>query len=134
VKCHTDLPIALIPMIDISDTGKYLTPILLNPAKYNGKNFTCATDFYTPLQLIEGWSQVTGVKVTYEQIGPGEKQGALTDEMHEQLKKSLGLINVWGYFGEKGRDDLDWTLKQMDEKPNTWEEFVRMNRPWFGEE
>jgi hypothetical protein len=34
-------------MIDITDTGKFLAPILLNPKKYNGKSFTCATAFYT---------------------------------------------------------------------------------------
>lgn len=122
-------------MIDITDTGKFLTPILLNATKYNGKNFTCATAFYNPLQLIEGWSKVTGIKVTYEQIGSAEKQGALTDEMHQQLKKSLGLINIWGYFGKTGRKDLDWTLEQMSEMPTSWEEFVSGNKGhWFGEE
>ncbi|KAF8859641.1 NmrA-domain-containing protein [Acephala macrosclerotiorum] len=98
-----------IPMIDVTDTGKYLTPILLNLKKYNGKSFTCATVFYNPIHLVEGWAKVTGKKVTYEQIDI-EKQGTLTDDMHQQLKKSLGLINVWGYFGPSGKEDLEWTL------------------------
>lgn len=119
-------------MIDITDTGRFVTPILLNPTKYNGTRFTCATDFYTPNQLIDGWSKVTGTKVTYEQIDTGKKQGALTEEMQQQLKKSLGLINIWGYFGPTGKKDLEWTLAQITEKPTSWEEFVKNNRPWFG--
>lgn len=118
-------------MIDITDTGKYLTPILLNPKKYNGKGFTCATAFYTPIQLVNGWTKVTGKKVIYEQIDIEKKQGTLTQEMHDQVKKSLGLINIWGYFGPMGKDDLEWTLAQMEERPNTWEGFVKGNEPWF---
>jgi hypothetical protein len=52
-------------MIDITDTGKFLAPILLNPQKYNGKSFTCVIAFYSPLQLVDGWTKVTGKKVTY---------------------------------------------------------------------
>lgn len=120
-------------MIDITDTGKFVTPILLNPDKYNGKSFTCATAFYTAIQLVEGWTKMTGKQVTYEQIDLEKKQGTLTEEMHQQLKKSRGLINVWGYFGPKGKDHLQWTLAQLEEKPKTWEDFVRDNGPWFGD-
>lgn len=132
VFSQTWLIAAAVPMIDITDTGKFVTPILLHPEKYNGKNFTCATAFYTPTQLVEGWAKVSGMKVVYEQIDPEKKQGTLTDEMHEQLKKSMGLINDWGYFGTTGRKDLEWTLAQMEEKPTTWEEFLGNSRPWFG--
>jgi len=116
-------------MIDITDTGKFIAPILLNPDKYNGKSFTCATAFYTPQQLIEGWTNVTGKNVTYEQIH--EARGNLTAEMSGELKKSLGLIDIHSYFGPNGEKDLEWTLAQMEETPNNWEQFLRTNGSRF---
>jgi hypothetical protein len=119
-------------MIDITDTGKFLAPILLNPQKYNGKSFACATAFYTPLQLVDGWTNVTGKKVTYQQaIDVNQAKGNLTKEMHKVLKESRGLISKYSYFGPNGRQDLEWTLAQMTETPNIWEDFVRANEPWF---
>jgi hypothetical protein len=124
-------PTALLPMIDITDTGKFIEPILLNPNKYNGKRFTCATDFYTPLELVDGWTKITGNKVTYAQVGANRAKGNLTAEMRRTLKKSAGLINGYSYFGPTGSQGLKWTLDQLTEVPNTWEHFVMANEPWF---
>ena len=125
-------PTDLIPAIDITDTGKFLSPILFDPHKYNGQSFTCATAFYTPLQLVEGWTRVTGKKVTYEQISDvNQGKSNLTEEMRKVLKESRGLISKYSYFGPTGKKDLDWTLAQMTDAPTSWEEFVRANEPWF---
>lgn len=118
-------------MIDITDTGKFLEPILQNFEKYNGKSFTCATAFYTPLELVDGWTKVTGKKATYTQTSDGEMTGTLTAEMQRELKKSAGLMSDFSYFGPTGKNDLEWTLKQMTEKPTMWEDFVKANEPWF---
>ncbi|KUJ20143.1 NmrA family transcriptional regulator [Mollisia scopiformis] len=133
VFSQTWSPTTVVPMIDITDTGKFVTPILLNPDKYNGKSFTCATAFYTPIQLVDGWTTVTGRTVTYEQIGSDKKQGNLTAEMQKQLKDSTEGINTWSYFGPNGEKDLEWTLAQLEEKLTSWEEFLRNNEPWFPE-
>lgn len=58
----------------------------------------------------------------------------MTEEMKEELKGSIGGMDEYGYFGWTGQDDLKWTLEQMEEEPVTWEDFVRRNTPWFGEE
>jgi hypothetical protein len=120
-------------MIDITDRGKFIAPLLLNPEKYKGKSFTCATGFYTPLQLAEGWSKVTVKSITYQQVNPGEAHGYLTEEMKKELKRNLGLMDVYGYFGPTGQEDLEWTLAQMEEEPRSWEDFVRGHQPWFGD-
>lgn len=131
VFSQTWSPDTVIPMIDIIDTGKFIAPILLDPVKYSGESFTCATAFYTPLQLVEGWTKVTGTEVRYEQTSSGEKHRALTEDMHKQVKKNRGFIDDWGYFGPTGKTDLEWTLAQMAEKPTSWEDFLRNNEPWF---
>ena len=74
---------------------------------------------------------VTGRKVTYVQVEAGESNKNLTAKMQKELKKSVGLIDDYSYFGPTGKEDLEWTLAQMKEKPNSWEWFVRENGPWF---
>ncbi|OBT45176.1 hypothetical protein VE00_04284 [Pseudogymnoascus sp. WSF 3629] len=124
-------PTAQIPMIDITDTGKYIAPILLDPAKYNGTRFTYATVFHTPLQLVEGWTKVTGKQVSYSLIDADASVGGFTPEMRAELKKSAGLMDDYSYYGSTGKEDLEWTLAQVKDKLTTWEEFVQANEPWF---
>ena len=121
----------LLPLIDITDTGKYLAPVLFDSTKYNGKTFTAATAFYTPQQMVEAWIKVTGKKVVFTQRTGGASMGALTPEMVESLKESNGLIGDYSYYGPTGKKDLEWTLAQMNEEVTSWEEFVRANEPWF---
>lgn len=117
-------------MLDITDTGKFLAPILLDPVKYDSKAFTCATGFYTPLELVDGWTKVTGKKVLYEQSGPAEANRNLTAEMQHKLMK---MLDDSSYFGPTGMADLKWTLAQMKEAPTSWVEFLRANEPWFSD-
>jgi hypothetical protein len=122
-------PTAMLPMIDISNTGIFIAPILLDPAKYNGKSFTCATEFLTPLQLIEGWTNITGKAITYSMIHPEDM--ALPLEMVADMKKGADQMNIYSYFGPTGPADLEWTQVQLKDKLTTWEEFVKANEPWF---
>ncbi|PVH85457.1 NmrA-domain-containing protein [Cadophora sp. DSE1049] len=129
---QTFAPTATLPMIDITDTGKFIAPILLDPTTYNGKNFTCATKFLSPLQLVEGWTKVTGKSVTYTMVSPDDMvSDAMTPEMRAELKKSADLINEFSYFGQTGQKDLEWTQAQLKDKLTSWEEFVKANEPWF---
>lgn len=118
-------------MIDITDTGKYIAPILFDPAKYTGKRFTCATVFHTPLQLVEGWTKVTGKQVSYSSMDYDASVGSITPEMRAELKKSTGLMDDYSYYGPTGKKDLEWTHAQVKDKLTTWEEFVQANEPWF---
>jgi hypothetical protein len=133
VLSQTWSPTAQVPMIDITDTGKFITPILLDPSAYAGKSFTCATAYYTPLELCSTWSKVTGRTVTYRQVESAIANENLTDEMMEELKGKDRAREEFSYFGPTGGKDLESTLKQMmkNENPTSWEEFVLKNEPWF---
>lgn len=121
----------LLPLIDITDTGKFLEPVLLNPDKYNGKTLTAATAFYTPQQMVDAWAKITGKNVIFIQRTGGAPMGALSPEMVKSLKESTGLISDYSYYGPTGKKDLEWTLAQMQEEPTSWEDFVKANEPWF---
>jgi hypothetical protein len=122
-------PDSRLPMIDIRDAGKFIVPALLEPDVYNGKSFTSATQFYTPKEIVEKWSKVTGKEVV--QIKGGSAVGALPSESGALLGKIRGLISVYAYFGPTGQSDLDWTLQQLKDKPTSWEQFVEDYQPWF---
>ncbi|KAL9615220.1 MAG: hypothetical protein Q9167_000314 [Letrouitia subvulpina] len=121
----------LLPLIDISDTGKYLAPILLEPEKYHLKTFTAATAFYSLQQIVETWSQVTGRTVTFVPRPPDSASAGMTPEMVKVQRESAGLIKDYHYYGPTGPKDLEWTLAQIKEPLTTWEEFVKKNEPWF---
>ena len=121
----------LLPLIDVTDTGKYLAPVLFDSNKYNGKRFTAATTYYTPQQMVEGWTKVTGKKVIFTLRTSGAPMGALTPEMVKASKEMGGLISDYSYYGPTGKKDLEWTLAQMNEEVKSWEDFVRANEPWF---
>jgi len=112
-------------MIDIRDTGKFLSPALLNPDKYNGKRFTAATGFYTARELLETWAKVTGTKLESRTWSP--PSGSLLTELND----TTALFDKYLYYGSDGQKDLDWTLQQLTDKPNTWETFVKDHEPWF---
>ena len=101
----------------------------MDPDKYNGKNFTAATAYYTPAEMIQVWEKVTGKKIKFAKAG-FLGSGPLP-EAAKMLKEGEGLIEKYGMYGPTAREDLEWTLKQLDEPPTVWEDFVKANEPWF---
>ncbi len=52
-----------MPLVDISDIGNYLAPVLRDPAKYNGSRLVAATAFYSAQEIVDTWSRVSGKKM-----------------------------------------------------------------------
>ncbi|KAL8669221.1 MAG: hypothetical protein Q9168_006181 [Polycauliona sp. 1 TL-2023] len=119
------------PAIDITDTGKFIVPALLNPDKYNGKRFTAATAFYTPVEMVDAWKKVTGKEVKLGESSGGAWGANFPPELLKMLKEAAGLVEDYKYYGATGPEDLVWTLAQMDDAPTTWEKSVERNEPWF---
>lgn len=107
----------LVPLVDNDDIGKYLQPFLDDPGKYAGTGLTASTAFYTPIEMCETWSKVTGAEVVFE--------GA-SDQLLE-----VSAAKDSQYYGSGSKRALGWTLAQMEEVPSSWEEFVRKHEPWF---
>jgi hypothetical protein len=111
--------------------------VLNDPAKYHQKTLTCATAYYTPGQIVDGWSAVTSKTVTYEQQSSGDFRARLPEKMKALLGQAGKLLNEWSYFGPEGEKGVEWTLRQMEleggGKPGTWVEYLEREGPWFGE-
>ncbi|KAI1424194.1 hypothetical protein F5Y12DRAFT_465645 [Xylaria sp. FL1777] len=123
-------PAARLPLIDIRDTGKFLVPALLNPALYHGKRFVCATAFYSLLEMVDIWTKVTGKTVKLVQSTSASDYAGLSEEQKKEAK-TTALLDEYGYYGPTGDDDLAWTIKQVNGRLRTWDEFLRDNEPWF---
>jgi uncharacterized protein YbjT (DUF2867 family) len=124
-------PQTKVPLIDITDIGKYLAPVLRNPLKYNGCRLTAATAFYTAQETVDTWSAVSGKNV----ILPTEEDIPFlsSDPVQQSFSRPNSLLTEWAYFGPTGEEDLRWTLEQLDEKLTTWKEFLESSGPWFEE-
>jgi hypothetical protein len=118
-----------LPLIDITDIGKYLAPALDDPEKYNGRRFIAATSFYTVQDIVDTWSKVSGKKVTL--ITPADIPHLISDPIKQVMAQPGLFLTKWGYFGPSGHQDLDWTLSQMsvNEKLTKWEEFLTKYSP-----
>lgn len=125
-----------VPLIDITEIGKYLAPILLSssPDTYNGASFVAASGYYTLAQICDGWTTITGKEVRYLDLQPGdEKFEGFPDGVKQVMKDAAGLMRGWGLNGPTGPKDLDWTLKQVEgvgEELTSWEDFVKREPPW----
>ncbi|KAL8786619.1 MAG: hypothetical protein Q9195_008141 [Heterodermia aff. obscurata] len=119
-----------LPLIDIADTGKFVAPALFDPVKYDGKRFSAATAYYESGPLVEAFSKDAGKEVKYVEGGP--EASNMPPEIATALKEMKGFIEDLEYFGPTGKEDLEWTLAQLKDKPTTWESFVEANGPWFG--
>ena len=87
------------------------------------KSFTCATKFYTAVEIVKTWLKVTGKEIRLARSGPS----SLLPALEAAMKGARGLIAVYAYFGPTGQADLDWTLEQL----TSWEQFVEDHQPWF---
>ena len=97
-----------MPLIDTeADTGKFVKGILLNREKVLGEQILGATDYYTPVQIIETFK---ALKPTHSKDAaaveiPGDvfkgilgKTGA-PPAIQEEMLQNMQLMPQFGYYG-----------------------------------
>ncbi|KAJ5618375.1 NmrA family transcriptional regulator [Penicillium herquei] len=118
-------PDAPLPLIDtLHDTGKYLGPILVDPDRYDGKIFCCATAQWSYKQVAEIITRVTGKKTIYLQIPYEQWLSFLPPGYKDSISAMMRFIETPGYFGPSTKEDVEWTVQQVRKKLTTFEEFV----------
>ncbi|KAI9670309.1 MAG: hypothetical protein M1831_006523 [Alyxoria varia] len=127
-----DRPIAMIDAW--ADTGKFVKAALLHRDQLLGKNVYASSGYVTPEQMLETFKKV------YPESGNGAKfvqapregfKGALAQKVGEQgaedLTQMFEFIGDSGYYGGA---ELETSLGMLDEKPKSWEDFVRTAPAW----
>lgn len=120
-------PSTAYPLLDVTDTGAWIAPVLADPEAYNGKFIAAAQDLYTMEEIAGILSKVSGKTVRFTQVPDDVYKSFLPEGMREQFFEMHLLFRDYGYFGE-GMDELvKEGRKGVKTRLNTLEEFLRNN-------
>ncbi|KAF1978867.1 NAD(P)-binding protein [Bimuria novae-zelandiae CBS 107.79] len=113
------------PLIDITDTGAWIAPILAEPDKYEGKFFAAAEGLYSVREIAETMSKVSGKTVTHVYLEEDVYKGYLPEASRDMLLDMYVLARDYGYYGENMEKDVQWARDQTRGKLTGLEEFFR---------
>ncbi|KAL8951058.1 MAG: hypothetical protein Q9222_002951 [Ikaeria aurantiellina] len=120
---HPDTKIPLFAAAE--DTGKFVAGILLNHPTLLGKDIYAATGWYTPTDIVKAIEKVSGRKTTFNELPDKTFQSFLPEAIGEELMETFMLVRDYAYYGPGGDKILEESLKYVDGKPTTLEEFMQ---------
>jgi uncharacterized protein YbjT (DUF2867 family) len=118
-------PQTLLPIIDIEDTFKFISPILANPDKYEGKFIPAAGGLYTFEQVAERFSQAYGKTVKYAQIPVETFKQYLPPLVGDELTEMFLFFQDFDYYGPNTREQVDWGKTQAQGHINSLEDVLK---------
>ncbi|KAF2822642.1 NAD(P)-binding protein [Ophiobolus disseminans] len=118
-------PDTQVPLIDITDTGKWTGAILANPDDYNGKFFAATEGLYTLPEACGIISKVTGKTVKFQQLPDEMFKGFLPVGLREPLYEMWVLSREYGYYGRDMKKLVDWAKGQAKGNLTTLEDWLR---------
>ncbi|CAI7628464.1 hypothetical protein N7533_008606 [Penicillium manginii] len=116
---------AKFPLFDAAqDTGLFVKVAIKHAVQLKDKQVLAAAKYYTPQEIVDIFSRVTGKTAVFLQISPEQYKASLPAAVAtEYLENQLFVEEPGYYLGES----LEPTLKLLDSKPTTWEEFLKRN-------
>ncbi|KAF5024821.1 hypothetical protein F66182_3060 [Fusarium sp. NRRL 66182] len=114
-----------LPLIDITDTGKWVGAVLADPDKYAGKRFAAAERCYTWDEMARILSSVTGKTVVHQKVPDDVFKSFIPEVMRDQAFEMWALCRDYGYYGANTEDEVDWAAKQARGKLTSLEEFLK---------
>ena len=116
-----------IPLIDVTDTGKWVGAILADPAKCSHKVLDAATRLYTMQEVVDTMTAVSGKKVVYKQIPDDVFKNFLPEAIREPYFQMLQYLRDHGYYGSNQRELTSWAAEQARGKLTTLQEYLHKN-------
>ncbi|KAK7186660.1 hypothetical protein DPSP01_001018 [Paraphaeosphaeria sporulosa] len=113
------------PLIDITDAGAWVSAILADPDKYEGKFFAAAERMYSQAEIVEVLSRVSGKTVRHVQVEDEVYKGFLPEAVRDMLFDMYLWIRDYGYYGEGTENDVQWAREQAKGRLTSLEEFLR---------
>lgn len=114
-----------LPLIDITDTGAWVSAILASPDKYEGKFFAAAEGLYSQKEIVETLSKVSGKTVRHVQIEDEVYKGYLPEASRDMLFDMYVLFREYGYYGKDMERDVKWAREQVRGDLTNLEGFLR---------
>ena len=92
--------------------------------KLKNKQILAAAKYYTPDEIVDTFSKVSGKKAVFIQISSEQYKASLPAAVAEEFLENQLFVEEPGYYlGES----LEPSLSLLDSKPTTWAEFVQKN-------
>ncbi|ORY08646.1 hypothetical protein BCR34DRAFT_626138 [Clohesyomyces aquaticus] len=120
-------PETRIPLIDITDTGKWVGAMLADEEKYEGKFFAAAQGMYSMQEIVDTVSRVSGKTVKHQKLPDEVMKGYFPEAFREQLFEMFLLVRDYGYFGEGMDEQVEWAKKQVSGDLTSFEEYLKKN-------
>ena len=126
---HINASTTELPLIDITDTGKWIAGVLAQPEQYVGKNLRAATAWYTCEEMARIMSKVLGRTIKHKQIPDEVFKGFLPPRAADTVLQLHQYNRDYHYYGDKApdREGVAWAAKQARGKLTTLEEFLEKN-------
>ncbi|KAH7021394.1 uncharacterized protein B0I36DRAFT_251543 [Microdochium trichocladiopsis] len=117
-----------LPLIDITELGKWVAAILADFDKLEGKTLCAGSRQYTMLEIVEHLSASTGKKVVYKQVSSedalqlfgGDRNPAAGVLVEMQLYEE-----EFGYFGPDTDKLVRWSVENAKGHISTFEEYLQ---------
>lgn len=104
--------------------GLFVKAALKHKGQVKSSQILAAAKYYTPQEIVDIFSQVTGKKAVFIQVDAEQYKASLPAAVAmEYLENQLFVADPGYYLGEP----LEPSLKLLDAQPTTWDEFVRKN-------
>ena len=103
-----------IPLFDAGDdTGKFVKAILTHRDTLLGKQVLAATDYYTPVQIVDTFKQLypeAGKVATFMEIDKETYKNALgemgmPEKGQQELYENMSFMHDYGYFGKASLEE-----------------------------
>lgn len=120
-------PATKLPLIDITETGKYVSAILANPDAFQGKTLCAATGLYTMEEIVGIISRSTGKTVAYRQLPEDAFRKFLPPAMGDYIVHMLLYIQDFGYYGKNTEELVAWAASQARGKLHSLEDYLAEN-------
>ncbi|KAK0649153.1 hypothetical protein B0T16DRAFT_409526 [Cercophora newfieldiana] len=120
---HTS-PNEVLPFIDAhADTGKFVTAILAEPDKFNGKRVCAAASLHTIEEVAAILAKTTGKKIVFKVVSEEEMRATLPDFAADIFIDAFNYGNEYGYFGPGTAELVAEGAKLARGRLTTFEEY-----------
>lgn len=98
--------------------------ILKHAGELKNNQILAAERYYTPEEIVNTFSRATGKKAAFVQVSNEQYVASLPAAVAQEYLENQLFVEEPGYYlGES----LEPSLKLLDSKPHTFEEFVKKN-------
>ncbi|KAF7182643.1 hypothetical protein CNMCM7691_002304 [Aspergillus felis] len=117
-------PETRLPMLDAAaDMGKFVAPMLLDPAKYQGRVLHAATKLYSMNEIVKVMTDKSGKVVKYNQLPVDVFKSFMPPLVADRVVDMMLYIQDFGCWGPDTEKILAASVAEAHGKPTTLEEF-----------